>query len=416
MKIAIVGTGISGLVVAYLLHPEHELTIYEANDYIGGHSHTHDISLGGQRHHVDSGFIVYNERTYPNFVRLLKHLKVPTQSSPMSFGISCARTGLEYSSDSLNTLFAQRKNLVSPYFWRLLYGILRFNRRAREVIQEERFGQMSLGDYIQERGLDAAFCEHYLLPMGGAIWSTTPKQLQDFPIRYFVQFFENHGLLTLSDQPQWRTIRGGSKNYVAALAKSFVHRILLKTPVTSVHRQENKVKVHAKGRASECFDQVIFATHSDMTLGLLADPSDAEREILGAIPYRSNEAILHTDEGLLPKNPKARAAWNYLLNPEASSQVTLTYNMNRLQSIPSPQAICVTLNRGESIETKDILERMNYEHPQFSSTGFAAQKLHHRISGQRRTHYCGAYWGWGFHEDGVNSALRVAGHFGRSLP
>lgn len=416
MKIAVVGTGISGLLVAYLLHPEHELTVYEANDYIGGHSHTHDLSLKGQSHQVDSGFIVYNERTYPNFVRLLKHLKVPTQASPMSFGISCARTGLEYSSDSLNTLFAQRKNLVSPYFWRLLYGILRFNRNARKVIQEERFQQMTLGDYIQEQGLERAFCEHYLLPMGGAIWSTTPKQLQDFPIRYFVKFFENHGLLTLTDQPQWRTIRGGSKNYVAALSKSFAHRILLKTPVTSVRREEGGVELMAKGRAPERFDQIVFATHSDITLRLLADPSDAEREILGAIPYRLNEAILHTDEELLPKNPKARAAWNYLLNPETHTQVTLTYNMNRLQSIPSSQSICVTLNRGESITAKHILERMNYEHPQFSSRGFAVQGLHHKISGQRRTHFCGAYWGWGFHEDGVNSALRVAGHFGRSLP
>ena len=415
MKIAVVGTGISGMVAAYLLHGEHELTVFEAGDRIGGHSHTHEIEIQGQVHAVDSGFIVYNEKTYPNFVRLLKGLGVASQPAPMSFGMSCARTGLEYSSDSLNTLFAQRKNLWSLYFWRLLRGILQFNREAGEVMRGGCYEHMTLGDYIAAKGFERAFCEHYLLPMGGAIWSTTPKDLLDYPIRFFVQFFENHGLLTLADQPQWLTITGGSQRYVAALTKEFRQDIHLNTPVQGVRRAGDGVYVRVTGRAEERFDQIVFATHSDVTLRLLQDPSTAEREILGAIPYRANEAVLHTDDNLLPKNPRARAAWNYLLSKEDEKWVTLTYYMNRLQSLPAAEPVCVTLNRGEHIAPERVLKRMVYDHPVFSTGGLHAQARHAEISGVNRTHYCGAYWGWGFHEDGVNSALKVAEYFGRAL-
>lgn len=415
MKIAIVGTGISGLVAAYLLHAEHELVLFEANDYVGGHTHTHRISTGGKTHAVDSGFIVFNDWTYPNFIKLLDRLGVASQPSSMSFGIRCDRRNVEYSSASLNSLFAQRRNLLRPSFYRMARDILRFNHESRELLEDWALRDMPLGDYLKLRRYSPTFLEHYILPMGAAIWSSTPEQIERFPAPYFVRFFHNHGMLSVYNQPTWRVIRGGSQTYVEALTRDFRDRIHLNTPVTRVRRHSDHVALIPAGGTEERFDQVIFAVHSDQALAMLADPTPQEREILGAIPYQANEAVLHTDVSLLPRRRRAWASWNYLLPPDPQDRVTVTYYMNRLQSLQARESFCVTLNRGGRIDPGKKLRRMIYHHPLYSAAGFAAQRRHAEISGKNRSHYCGAYWGWGFHEDGVNSALAVARSFGKEL-
>ncbi|MCE9625276.1 MAG: FAD-dependent oxidoreductase [Deltaproteobacteria bacterium] len=414
-KIAIVGTGISGLTAAHLLHPRHDITLFEANDYIGGHTHTHRIESQGRTHAVDTGFIVFNDWTYPNFIRLLDRLGIESQPSSMSFGIRCDRTGVEYSSASLNSLFAQRRNLLRPSFYRMTLDILRFNRESKELLTEYSLKDIPMGEYLQMRNYSRAFVEHYLLPMGAAVWSSTPEQIRDFPAAYFVRFFSNHGMLAVYDQPQWRVIRGGSKTYVEAITRPFLQKIRLRCPIESVRREKDRVLVKPRGSAEESFDQVIFATHSDQTLRLLSDATAPERDILGAIPYQENQTALHLDTRMLPKRRGAWASWNYLLPPDPQDRVTVTYYMNRLQGIDSPESFCVTLNRGDQIAPEKILKKMIYHHPLYSAAGFAAQKRHAEISGKNRSHFCGAYWGWGFHEDGVNSALAVAKYFGETL-
>jgi predicted NAD/FAD-binding protein len=414
MNIAVIGGGISGLATAHLLSDEHQVTLFEANDYLGGHTNTVDVSLDGQSWAVDTGFIVFNERTYPNFIRLLQRLGVASQPSVMSFSVSNQQSGLEYCATNLNTLFAQRGNLFSPPFWGMLRDIFRFNRESRELYQS-RDWELTLGGYLEQQHYSRLFIDDFLVPMGSAIWSADPARFLQFPATAFVRFFANHGILNVIDQPRWRVISGGSRQYVAPLAQPFRDRIRLACPVRQVRRLADGVELTLPDGSVERFDQLVLACHSDQALALLADPSLAEREVLGAIPYQPNDTVLHTDERLLPRLDRARASWNCQIPREQHAGVCLTYWMNRLQSLQAPQQFCVTLNSPEAIDPQRRIRSIRYHHPVYSSAAFAAQKRWEEISGVNRTWYCGAWWGYGFHEDGLNSALAVCRRFGKEL-
>ena len=414
MKIAIIGGGISGLTTAHLLCGEHDITLFEANDYPGGHTNTLDVTQDGTRYAVDTGFIVFNERTYPNFIKLLERLGVSSQPSVMSFSVVCERTGLQYRASNLDSFFAQRKNLLSLPFWRMLLEIFRFNRFSAELYGSSDL-RLTLGEYLRANGYSPLFIEKFLIPMGAAVWSADPAQFLAFPAAAFVQFFTNHGMLNVVDQPTWRVIKGGSRQYVEPLIRPFRDRIRLSTPVERVQRYGDRVTVTPRGGEPEAFDHVVLACHSDQALRMLADPTDGERELLGAIPYQQNDTVLHTDSRMLPSLPKARASWNCLLPRTQQGGVVLTYWMNLLQNINAPVDFCVTLNHPEDIHAKAILRRLLYHHPVYSTAAFAAQKRRDEVSGVNRTSYCGAYWSWGFHEDGVKSALAVCQPFGKGL-
>ena len=410
MKIAIVGAGIAGNVVAYHLNKEHQITVFESNDYVGGHTHTHDIEWNGNQYPVDSGFIVFNDKTYPYFTRLLKELNVAVQPSSMSFSVKCERTGLEYNGKTLNTLFAQRDNLLRPSFYRMIKDILRFNREAPTLLTSS-YAQTSLGEYLSKGRYSREFVEHYLIPMGAAIWSADPSQLSSMPAHFFIRFFHNHGMLSVNDRPTWHVIQGGSKEYVRKLTAPFRHRIHVDAPIESITRHPHSVLIKACNKPSERFDQVFIATHSDQALKLLRDPLPLEREVLSAIPYQKNEAVLHTDERVLPKRRLAWAGWNYHLLPKNTNRVAVTYNMNILQSIQAPVQFCVTLNNSQAIDPSKVIKRMTYHHPFFTPKAIFAQQRQAEINGIRRTYFCGAYWRFGFHEDGVVSALNALEHF-----
>lgn len=414
MRIAVIGSGISGLVAAYRLNARHEVEVYESDAHIGGHTHTVDVEHDGRSYAVDTGFIVFNDWTYPNFIALLDELQVPWQPSEMSFSVRCESSGLEYNGTSLNALFAQRLNIARPSFLRMVRDILRFNRRAPALLAGASPG-VSLGDYLYRESYSRYFIEHYIIPMGAAIWSARPLDMLQFPARFFVEFFSNHGFLSVNDRPTWRVIQGGSREYVKRLTASFASKIHLSTPVASVKRMPGKVVLRLKNGAVEHFDRVFIACHSDQALALLADPSPQEREILGAIPYQTNEGVLHTDMRLMPRRTLARAAWNYHLPIEQYERVTVTYNMNILQRLTAPVQFLLTLNRSAKVDAQRILGRFEYQHPVYSTGAVAAQKRRAEINGERGTYYCGAYWGYGFHEDGVNSALAALSEFDRRL-
>jgi predicted NAD/FAD-binding protein len=409
VKIAIVGSGIAGNVAAWRLHRAgHDITLYEAGEHVGGHTHTHDIELGGRAYAVDTGFIVFNDRTYPRFVALLDELQIPSKPSVMSFSVRCERTGLEYNGSTLNGLFAQRRNLVRPAFLRMIAEILRFNREAPRVLPEP--SSFTLGDYLRENRYSSGFIEHYLIPMGAAIWSTDPARMLGFPARFFVRFFHNHGMLSVNDRPQWRVVPGGSREYVRRLTAPFADRIRVRTPVRGVRRLPGAVELQLdQGRAR--YDALFLACHSDQALALLRDPSPAERETLGAITYQENEAVLHTDTRLLPRSRRAWAAWNYHVPALPRRRVAVTYNMNILQGLDAPETLCVTLNHGDAIDPAKVLKRLVYHHPLYTPAAVAAQARQAELNSGRRTYYCGAYWRFGFHEDGVVSALNAVEHF-----
>lgn len=413
MRIAIVGSGISGMLAAYLLCPDHEVTVFEANGYIGGHTHTVPVALDQHTYAVDTGFIVFNDWTYPNFIKLLDQLGVASQPSSMSFSVRCERTGLEYNGTTINTLFAQRRNLLRPSFHRMWRDILRFNRAAKTLLHTADV-QTTLEDYLVSDGYSREFIDHYLLPMGSSIWSTEPHYMRQFPLRSFVQFFHNHGMLTVNRRPQWRTVSGGSQSYVGALTRPYRDRIRLNCPVRCIQRQKDHVLITPQQSDPERFDAVIMATHSDQALALLVDASPQERDILGAIPYQENEIILHTDESILPRRRLAWASWNYHIPKEEQGRVTVTYNMNLLQNIAAPHTFCVTLNRSEAIDPDKIIRKLTYHHPRYTCASIAAQQRYDTINGVQRTYFCGAYWGYGFHEDGVNSALAVCRALGKT--
>ncbi len=411
MRIAVVGAGVSGLVTAHLLARDHEVTIFEANDYAGGHTNTVRIDTTHETHHVDTGFIVFNDRNYPNFERLLQRLGVAAQPSSMTFSVSDGRGDFEYNGSSPNGLFAKRAHLVTPWFHRMIADLARFNRAAQELLSSADDGP-SLGDWLEQQRFSRPFIDRLIVPQASAVWSADPHQMWSFPARFLAEFFDNHGMLSLRHRPQWRTVQGGSARYVEALLGQFTGRVRLATPVQSVHRADDHVLVAPRGGEPERFDHVVLAAHSDQALAMLADASDREHEVLGAIPYQPNEAVLHTDPRMLPRRRRAWASWNYHLPDSPTAQTTVTYHMNRLQSLRTEEQYCVTLNRTGAIDPRRIIRTIAYAHPVFTQAGMAAQRRVAEISGRDRTHFCGAYWGWGFHEDGVVSALRVADRFG----
>ena len=415
MKIAIIGSGIAGLTCAYLLNRRHAITLFEAESWVGGHTHTVPVSLDGQHYAIDTGFIVFNDWTYPNFIHLLRQLGVRYQPTEMSFSVHDPRSGVEYNGNNLNSLFAQRSNLLSPRFWGMLQDILRFNREALRDLEEGRIAaDLTLGQYLQQNGYGQRFIDHYIVPMGAAIWSMSLEGMLGFPLQFFVRFFRNHGLLSVSDRPQWYVIEGGSSAYVEPLTRDFLQHIRSNCPVQRIERDTSGVTIHSAA-GSERFDKVVLACHSDQALALLAKPSEAEQQILGALPYAENDVVLHTDTRLLPRRPLAWASWNYRLGGPRQQPAAVTYNMNILQGIKAPQTFCVSLNQSEAIAPDKVLARFRYAHPLYSLAGIAAQARWEEIHGVQHSYYCGAYWANGFHEDGVVSALRVASAFGEQL-
>ena len=409
MKVAIIGSGIAGNVVAHRLHADHDITVFEAAAHIGGHTHTHTVEFDGERHEIDTGFIVYNDWTYPNFIALLTELGVESQPSAMSFSVRNEASGLEYNGTTLNTLFAQRRNLLRPSFHRMIRDILRFNREAPALLAA--MNELPLGEYLAAGRYSPQVTNDYLIPMGAAIWSTDPARMLAFPARYFVQFFHNHGMLSVDQRPQWHAICGGSARYVEKLVAPFRQRIRLNCPIESVRRLPDGVLVKPRGADTERYDQVFFASHSDQALALLTDATALEKSILGAIPYQANEAVLHTDTSLLPRARRAWAAWNYHVVNTTEGGATLTYNMNILQTLRSRHTFCVTLNHSAHIAPGKIIQRITYHHPLYTPAGVAAQARQHEINGVNRSYFCGAYWRYGFHEDGVVSALNALKHF-----
>ncbi|ATG73316.1 FAD-dependent oxidoreductase [Zobellella denitrificans] len=413
-KMAIIGSGISGLTCAWLLGRRHEITLFEANDYLGGHTATVDVELGGRHHAVDTGFIVFNDRTYPRFRQLLAQTGVRARPTEMSFSVHQAGTGLEYNGHTLNTLFAQRRNLLSPRFHGFLAEIVRFNLLCKRVLKAGTLDdEHSLGDFLQRHGFSDFFAGHYILPMVAAIWSSSLADSRDFPLAFFLRFFNHHGLLNLVDRPQWYVIEGGSRSYIPALTAS-LRDIRLNSPVLGIRRQADGVRIHSRA-GEETFDQVILACHADQALGLLSDASEAERQVLGGLPYRDNEVVLHTDTRLLPREPRAWASWNYWLDGGEEALPSVTYNMNILQGLQAAETLCVTLNRSRDIDPARILRRFTYAHPVYHREAIRAQGRRGEICGRDRTHFCGAYWYNGFHEDGVRSALDVCARFGEAL-
>jgi predicted NAD/FAD-binding protein len=408
-RIAVVGAGIAGLVAAERLARAHDVTVFEQEGRLGGHTHTVDVpTKDGGSVAVDTGFIVCNDRTYPGFLALMSRLGVPLRESTMSFSLRCERTGLEYNGADLDRLFVQRRNLLRPSHWLMIRDILRFHRDALALIGSDK----PLGDVLAEGRYGRAFRERYLVPMMAAIWSAEPKKLMAMPARFFVSFFKNHGMLTVADRPQWRTVVGGSRSYLAPLVASFRDRVRLGAPVDRLQRDGDGVLLTVRGAGPERFDAAVVAAHSDQALAMLADADDAERATLGAIPYQENDVVLHTDTSLLPRRKKAWAAWNYHLPARPHERATVTYCMNLLQGLPGDVVYNVTLNRSDAIDPTKVLRRFVYDHPVFDVAGVRAQERVADLNGRRRVWWCGAWCGFGFHEDGVQAGLRVAADFG----
>jgi predicted NAD/FAD-binding protein len=429
-NIAIIGSGISGLTTAYLLAKKHKVTVFEKSEHIGGHTATVDVEVTGKSYAIDTGFIVFNNKTYPNFLVLLDEIGVGKQEAEMSFSVHNTKTKLEYNGHNLDTLFAQRRNLFRPKFWRLVKEILRFNKLCKEAFDSQQFNEAdTLGDFLIEHNFSQFFAEHYILPMGAAIWSSSLTQMEGFQFQFFVKFFHNHGLLNIADRPQWYVIPKGSRSYLSPLCQSFSDRIRVNSDIKFITRNNDKVQLHfsdldnEKGDINDIgdlnnqkahveeFDEVVLACHSDQALALLADPSSEESAILSAMPYSENSVVLHTDISLLPKRKKAWASWNYQLSADRDKPASVTYNMNILQGLNSEHTFCVTLNQRESIAPEKILREFTYHHPTFSLESIEAQQKRKQICGQRHTHYAGAYWHSGFHEDGVRSGVEVAERF-----
>lgn len=410
MKVAIIGTGISGNVVGYHLHKEHDVTLFEANDYVGGHTHTHDISLKYRDYRIDTGFIVFNYQTYPRFIELLDLLNVDVQKSNMSFSVKCALSGLEYNGKNLNSLFAQRSNLFKISFYRMIGDILRFNKECLSLLDTED-STISLVDYLSSNGYSQQFIDFYIVPMGSAIWSSSYEQMMAFPAKFFIRFLRNHGLLNVYDRPDWYVIKDGSNSYVDKLINGFKDKIRLGAPVRIVKRLPTHVEITTDDMKAEKFDYVFFACHSDQALAMLEKPDDLENDILSVFPYQDNEVILHTDTRLLPDRKLAWAAWNYHRTGDLVKPVAVTYDMNILQGIESKDTFCVTLNNTAAIDESKILKRLNYAHPLFTQLGIHAQTRHSELNGNNRCFYAGAYWRYGFHEDGVVSALQALDDF-----
>ncbi|MGI8710817.1 MAG: NAD(P)/FAD-dependent oxidoreductase [Acidimicrobiales bacterium] len=410
MRIAIIGSGISGLAAAHHLHRRHEITVYEADERIGGHANTVTVDLDDGSFDVDTGFIVYNHRNYPLFTRLLSELDVATQPSDMSLAVRDERHDLEWGTN-LRRLFSQRRNLARPGFVAMIGEVLRWNRLGQRVLTgSSDFDELTpVGDVLADRRFSRRFLDWYLTPLAAAIWSADPATVDRFPITTFCRFLDNHGMLSLGERPAWRTVTGGSRRYVGALTAPFTDRIRTATPVSAVVRHAEGIDVRTAGDpgGSETFDRVVLATHSDQALGILADADVDEKDVAGSVRYQHNAATLHTDRAMLPTNPRTWASWNVAVLPDRR-QVTMTYHMNRLQSLESRHQICVTLNRHEDIDPRSVLAEIDYAHPVFDAAAITAQRRRHQIQGRGGVFWAGAWWGYGFHEDGARSGAEVA--------
>lgn len=415
MKIAIIGSGISGMVCGHVLAQKHEVHLFEASPRIGGHTHTHEIQVASGKYSIDTGFIVHNDRNYPNFVKLMDKLGVETKNSTMSFSVKVEENGLEYNGTSINSLFCQRKNIFRPSFYKMIQEILRFNKQATDYFvkhKDEAPDEMSLEDYLGENKYSNDFIEYYIMPMGAAIWSASREEMKKFPLHFFIRFFHHHGMLTVEDRPQWRVLVGGSKSYIPKLTANFSQNIHLDHPITSVTRSGGSVLLND----SLPFDQVIFACHANQAMEILKDPSSQEKKVMAGFSYRPNDVILHTDTSVLPLSKLGHASWNYYLPKIQLDRVAVTYHMNILQGITSPETFLVSLNMDHLIDPRKILKKISYAHPVYNQSAVNSQKLWNTVSSlQSRTHFCGAYWGNGFHEDGVKSALAVTSAFGQDL-
>jgi predicted NAD/FAD-binding protein len=416
LRIAIVGAGVSGLVAAHELHGAHEITVFEANPYAGGHTNTVSVDTEAGAIDVDTGFIVFNDRNYPRFERLLEGLGVATQPSTMSFSVSDERGDFEYNGASPNGLFANRRHLLTPTFYRMVGDLVRFQRAARDLLVEQEQEAVSLGHWLEEQRFSRTFVERLIVPQASAVWSADPAHMWRFPARFLAEFFDHHGVLGLRGRPRWRTVSGGSRRYVQALTGPWRDRLRLGTPIRAIARLDDRVEVTPSGGEPEAFDAVVLAVHSDQALAMLVDATPREHELLTAFPYQTNEALLHTDVAMLPRRRRAWASWNYHLLDEPAGRTTVTYHMNQLQSLRADEQYCVTLNRAPRVDPARVIRRIEYAHPVYTAAGVAAQRRHAEISGVGRTFYCGAYWGWGFHEDGVVSGLRVAEQVRRWTP
>ena len=418
MRIAIVGTGIAGLTCAHLLRTRHDITVFERDHRPGGHTNTVSVELDDGTYSVDTGFIVYNERNYPGLVRLFARLGIATAPSNMSFSVADDTSGIEWRATSATTVFAQRRNALRPEFVRMLTDIARFNRHTRSLHAGGIPDGLTLSQLVAEQRWSPRLIDWYLAPMVSAIWSTPLGDALDIPVATFVSFFNNHGLLQRGAQPRWRTVASGARTYVEAILSPLGRRVRLATPVTKILRQNGGIELMTERDGPEYFDHVILAAHGDQSLALLGDPTPAERAVLGGFRYQPNDVLLHTDSHLLPRARRAWASWNYRVGGavgESSGGATVTYHMNRLQSIESRHQICVTLNQAHLVDPRTVVRRFRYAHPVLDAAALAAQARHGEINGTRSTWYCGAYWGYGFHEDGVQSALRVCRAFGADL-
>ena len=412
LNIAVIGSGISGLTTAHLLSRKHNITLFEKNDYIGGHTHTHSIKEEGTIYNVDSGFIVYNENTYPNFIKLLDSLNVKRQHSSMGFSVKSYNKDFEYSGNSLSAVFSKKSNLFNPYFLNMLRSIIRFNKNSVKDLETMNESTLLI-DYLKSKNYSDYFINYYIIPMAASIWSTSPNFILEMPAIFFIRFFDNHGLLKITNRPQWWVIKNGSKQYVKKILDDFNGTIHLNTTINELKRESNKVYIKINND-TKIFDAVVLATHSDQSLSIIKDLSDNEKNVLGKIKYQKNTALIHTDTSILPKRKKAWSSWNYLLDKN-DNKVILTYNMNILQSLKSKKTYCVTLNNTDMINENKIIKKITYHHPLFTKESVYAQSQKNLICGANNTYFCGAYWGNGFHEDGVNSALDVCKKFGIDL-
>jgi predicted NAD/FAD-binding protein len=418
-NIAIIGTGISGLTCGHVLQQQHDLTLFEASHYIGGHTATKDVQVNGKQYAIDTGFIVFNDWTYPNFIKLMDKIGVQSQVTEMSYSVKNLSQNLEYNGNTLNSLFAQRRNVLRPRFWRIVRDILKFNKICKKgAAQNTDYGRVTLHEFLMQHQFSEDFSYNYILPMCAAIWSTSLQDIKAFPFTFFLRFFNNHGLLNITHRPQWRSIIGGSREYIKPLIAGFEDNIKLNSPVKSVTDKDNQKLVRLNDDSEYLFDEVIFACHSDQALAILGTANSIQTEILGHMPYAKNEVVLHTDTSVLPVRKLAWASWNYLIkgyDGESQAPAVLTYNMNILQNIQSDTTFCVTLNNTKDIDPEKVLGTYHYAHPQFNNQTIVAQSRWAEISGKRGLHFCGAYWYNGFHEDGVRSALDVCKSFGEQL-
>ncbi|MFA6954517.1 MAG: FAD-dependent oxidoreductase [Thermoanaerobaculia bacterium] len=411
-RLAVIGSGISGLAAAWLLSRRYEVSLFEKDDRIGGHTRTVMVDTADGRLPVDTGFIVHTERNYPNFVRLMRELGVETMASDMSFAVTSFDDDFEYSSRGLRGFFAKRSNAFKPAHYRLLSEIMRFNKEAKTLASSPLATRLTLSEMLERGRFGNEFRERYLYPMASAVWSMSFPAIAQFPAAALVKFFDHHGMLGIDTHPEWRVIRGGSYKYIAPITAPYRERIATSATIARVARDGDGVDIQFDDRATQRFDEVVFACHGDQVLPLLENPTEAERSVFSKLRTSSNETVLHTDARLLPRRRDARASWNYGIDARAQRQVSVTYHMNRLQSLASTTDYCVTLNGTDRIDPSKIVKSMIYHHPSYDLGALEAQSRWREVSGVAHTHYCGAYWFYGFHEDGMNSAIRVADALG----